>query len=144
MSLFVFSTQIFGGSYYAYKSYVAGKVVPSITKFGPFVVNYDLLTIILLGVFSLQNFALYAVSQLAVLRIYYNETTEEFVIVTLAKNPFKSQRLFCKPGELIYLKDSYVEFLFGNHELDGKRLFIRYDSFKNMYYYNKLIGDNYE
>jgi len=144
ISLSTFSIQLVFGLYYAYSSYVAEKVVQMATNVGPFVINYDLQTLIIISILSFQNLLMFIAAQTACFRIYYCEESDKFVLISLAKNPFKSKVIYCRPGELVPLKTSLLTFVFGNHILNGKRLFISNANFKYPHMYNQMVGYNSE
>lgn len=133
-----------GALHYAYRSYAAQEVVKIFTDPAnfPFAVNYDLLTILAITALNIQNCVLLIAAQRAVLRVYCNKDENKFVFVTLGTNPFNSKLTVSGAGELVPLKERPFNFLFGNHELDGEKFFVRYDQFKSMHYYSKLVRDN--
>lgn len=144
VTYFAFGTQVFGSLYYAYNTYISEEVVHAMTKLGPLSVRYDLITLLILGVFTLQNLAMYIAAQNVLLRVYFNEKKNEFIFVSLSKNPFKSLLTFCKPGALLPVNSGPLGFILGNHEVDGKRYYLRFDNFNSNYYYNKAVGYKYE
>lgn len=101
---------------------------------------FDSLGFGILSYFTFQTAVLYLISHRTVLRIYYSEANEEYIVIFLKTNPFVTQQLRCKPGDLIQYPHSLLSVLFGSFRLKGKRIVMNLTHFKNPFYYNHLLG----
>nr|XP_015922584.1 uncharacterized protein LOC107451109 [Parasteatoda tepidariorum]XP_015922585.1 uncharacterized protein LOC107451109 [Parasteatoda tepidariorum]XP_015922586.1 uncharacterized protein LOC107451109 [Parasteatoda tepidariorum]XP_015922587.1 uncharacterized protein LOC107451109 [Parasteatoda tepidariorum]XP_015922588.1 uncharacterized protein LOC107451109 [Parasteatoda tepidariorum]XP_042901421.1 uncharacterized protein LOC107451109 [Parasteatoda tepidariorum]XP_042901422.1 uncharacterized prot len=136
VSILGFSVQLVYSIKYAYQSAVLHE--PVVLNVGPFTATFDLLSLFILGIFTLQNIVLFHMAQRALLRIYHRPKTDDYVFVTLALNPFKSRLFLCKPGELEDLKKYDLRAMMGNYAVHGRKIFVLFENFRSAHHFNKL------
>lgn len=142
VSLCTFAAQGIYGPYYAYQSMVHN--TEPLSQFSGFSVTYDLIGFAILGLFTMQNIAMYYLAQRMLLRAYYKEDTDEYVFVSLSSNPFKSRLTYCKPGDMNPLFRNNLLAMFGNFKIKDRKFFVRYNKFQNLMHFNRLLSEPVE
>ncbi|CAL1287246.1 unnamed protein product [Larinioides sclopetarius] len=136
-------SQITYALYHGLNYFLTGKVIPLVKEIGSFTVTYDLASLVVLTIFTLQNVFVLMAAQKALLRVYHKKDTDEYIFVSLGINPLKTRKVICKPGELKCLHITNLTSMFrGNFQIEDRRYFLRYENFKTNYHYNRLVYED--